>query len=295
MRLLQLRTIVVAHDLTPTSDAALQTGQVLAANAGAALHVAHVAPPSTAIIAKAGKNAEFLEGISAACAQLTVPYTPHVLEGEAPSAIASLADRISADVIIAGRRVPHAGVRMARPVGGTAYAVITRSRVPCLMVTVPLSLPLRRMVVAIDCSEASRGALLVGLSWSSALRDSAGNTPPLLTALHVHDEDRASEERAHRQRVVDHELDLLRRNAGAWAGVEVSGITRPGRDPAKAIASFVSEVPVNIIVLGTRGVGTAAEGTLGSVSAEVLSHATVPTLLVPPAVWRDHAKDMDYL
>jgi len=295
MRLLQLRTVVVAHDLTPTSGAALHTAQMLAASAGAALHIAHVAPPNTAIIATAGKNAEFVEGIRGAAAGLAVPYTPHVLEGKAPEAVASLADRISADVIIVGRRMPRAGVPMERPVGGTAYAVLTQSRVPCLMVTAPLTLPLRRMVVAVDRSEASRGALLVGLSWSSALRDAAGEIRPLLTALHVHDDDRESEERAHWTRIVDHEIELLRRNAGAWAGVEVTGITQPGRDPAKIIARFAADPPANMLVLGTRGPGAAAEETLGSVSAAVLSSARVPVLLVPPAVWLDHAKDVDYL
>jgi nucleotide-binding universal stress UspA family protein len=297
VRLLQLRTVIVAHDLTTTSDAALETAQMLAADAGASLHLATVAPPNTGMMAQRGRRAEFIDEMAVAAnrAKVTTPYTPHVLEGDPAEAIASLADRISADVIITGRRLPRNGVPMDRPVGGTAYAIITRSRVPCLVVTTALALPLHRVVVAIDCSEASRGALLAGLSWSSALRPRAGGEAPILTALHVHDHERESEARAHQKRTVDHELDLLRRNAGDWAGVEVSGITRPGKDPVQAIADLASELRVDLVVLGTRGIGAAADGTLGSVSAAVIGKVRAPVLLVPPAVWRNFAKEIEYL
>ena len=298
MRLLQLRTVVVAHDLTSTSDAALATAELLAANAGASLHLAYVAPPDTGMMAKGGRRAELIEEMAAAAkrAKFSGSYTPHVLEGAAPEAIASLADRVHADVIITGRRSARAGVPMDRPVGGTAYAIITRSIVPCLVVATPLTLPLQRVIVAIDCSEASRGALLAGLSWSSALRPrGADSGAPILTALHVHDHDDESEDRARRKRTVDHELDVLRRNAGDWAGVEVGGITRPGTDAVEAIASLASELDVDLVVLGTRGIGAAADGTLGSVSAAVLGHVRAPVLLVPPAVWRNFAKEIEYL
>lgn len=296
MRLLQLGTVVVAHDLTSASDAALETAQLLVANAGGALHVAYVAPPSTAMMAKGGRRAEFVEEIEKAASRAKVrrSYTPHVLEGDPAEAIASLADRISADVIVAGRRTPREGVPMDRPVGGTAYAIITRSRVPCLVVATPLKLPLRRVVVAIDCSEASRGALLAGLSWSSALRARTDGAAPILTALHVHDHDE-SDERTSRKRAVDHELDLLRRNAGDWAGVDVSGITKPGTDAVQAISDLASELQVDLVVLGTRGIGAAADGTLGSVSAAVIGKVRAPVLLVPPAVWRNFAKEIEYL
>lgn len=297
MRLLQLGTVVVAHDLTAASDAALETAQMLVANAGGALHVAYVAPPSTAMMAKAGRRAEFVEEIEAAAsrAKVRTSYTPHVLEGDPAEAIASLADRISADVIVTGRRTPRNGVPMDRPVGGTAYAIITRSRVPCLVVATPLNLPLHRVVVAIDCSEASRGALLAGLSWSSALRARTDGAAPILTALHVHDHDKESDGSAGRKRTVDHELDLLRRNAGDWAGVDVSGITKPGSDAVQAISDLASELHVDLVVLGTRGIGAAADGTLGSVSAAVVGKVRTPVLLVPPAVWRNFAKEIEYL
>lgn len=294
MRLLQLRTVVVAHDLTPTSDAALRTAAAFAEHAGASVHVAHVAPPETGMMAQTGRRSEFMAEIDDAAkrARITTPFTPHVLEGDPAAAMAALAARVAGDVIITGRRAPR--VPMDRPLGGTAYAMVTRSLIPCLVVTSPMSPPMRRTVVAIDCSEASRGALLVGLSWASALRGRADAGEPMLTALHVHVGD-GSAEQARMKRTVDHELDVLRRHAGDWAGVNVSGITRPGPDTVGAILSTVTELESDLLVLGTRGLGAAADKTLGSVSAAVIGKLQKPVLLVPPAIWRDFAKDIDYL
>ena len=95
------------------------------------------------------------------------------------------------------------------------------------------------------------------------------------------------------EKTIEHELDILRRNAGAWAGVTVLGETIKGRDPATAIASYARDHCSELVVLGTRR-PEHREGGLGSVSASVTTRLVIPVLLVPPAVWRDHAKDMDY-
>ncbi|MEX2177494.1 MAG: universal stress protein [Gemmatimonadaceae bacterium] len=286
MRLLHLQTIIAATDLTATSDAPLRSAVALAAAAGAALHVAHVAPADTGIIAYHGRRAEFLHELAAATKRADVPdtHTPHVLTGESAAAIASLAERIGADVIVTGRRRADAAVAMHRPLGGTAYAIITRSSVPCLAITERLDMPLRRVLVAIDKSEASHGALLVGLAWASALRKPRGG-PPVLTALHVHDETDGAAERA--QQAVDQELEAVRAEAGDWAAVTVSGVTVPGAQPVGTIAEVADRTGADLIVLGTRGLRLGDAEVLGSVSAAVLGRVSAPVLLVPPAIWRN--------
>ena len=294
MRLLQLKTVLVADDLVATSQSALRTAPALRRGSGASLHVAHVAPGDTGIAARGGIRAEFLQAIeeSTARARVGTEYTPHVLAGSVADAIGTLADGISADVIVTGRR-GSGGVPMDRPLGGTAFEIICRSLVPCLAVSEPMTIPLKHVLVAIDYSEASRGALVLGLSWASALRFREGG-PPLLTALHVHSDD-ASADRARWKREVDHELDVLRRAAGDWAGVEVTGVMIPAEDVVATIAQQAASMNVQLLVLGTRGANANARGGLGSVSAAVLGRVQTPVLLVPPAVWRDYARDMDYL
>ena len=110
----------------------------------------------------------------------------HIATGEPPSSIGSIADKLDADVVILGRGRTNAAVMHDRPIGGTAYAVMSRSRAPCLAISEPLNLPIRNALVAIDRSDSARGALLVALSWVSALRGGRpGEEYPTLTALYV--------------------------------------------------------------------------------------------------------------
>ena len=292
MRLLQLNTILVADDLTATSEPALQSAAALRDGAGAALHVAHVAPPGTQMAAKGGIRAEFVASIESSIERAGVrgDYTPHVLTGSNEVAIAELADRISANVIVTGRR-GRSALPMDRPLGGTAFAIITRAAVPCLAVTERLRLPLKRVLVAINSSQASRGALITALTWTSALRARDAD-PPTLTAVHVHADD-GTTEAGRWKREVQHELDILRRAAGDWTGVEVSGTTLASDDPVKTIAAHAAASRADLVVVGTRA-GVGWDPKLGSVPTGILAQVNAAVLLVPPAVWRDHAKDMDY-
>lgn len=292
MRLLRLTRVLAATDLTDTSTAALRSAARLAGSAGAALHVAYVAPKQTGIIASGGKRSEYQMELSESMGRIgDVPeFVPHVLEGEPSSALAAAADRVGADVIVTGRRRNTPDISTDRPLGGTAYAVITRSTIPCLAITDEMRVPVGRVLVAIDWSEASRGAMLVGLSWASALRSRAGEEP-LMSVLHVHKHGDATNPSAEQR--VDHELDILRRNAGGWASVQVSGTTMPGNDIPDVVARLAHEMQVDLLVAGTRGLGARRDGTLGSVSAQLLSRVSAPVLLVPPAVWQTYAKDLD--
>ena len=296
MRLLRLNTILAATDLTKTSDAAVRSAGRLASGAGAALHVAHVAPESAGIIGTEGKRREYVQVLeqSVERLELQTAYTPHVPVGTPVSALAALADRLRADVIVIGRMGAKPAVPLDRPLGGTAYAVITQSLVSCLAIRRELAMPLRHVLVAIDHSAASRGAMLSGLSWASALRDRNGQGTTM-TALKVEDGTSDAARDASGKDTVDHELDILRRYGGDWAGVTVNGATAPGSDVAAVIAATAAQLRADLIVAGTRGMRAGADGTLGSVSARLLSGVDIPILLVPPAIWRNHARDLDYL
>ena len=297
MRLLTLRTILVASDLTPISDVATRTAVDLSRASGAALHVVHVATADAEPLAD-DRRAEYLAELDMALRRIGArggDYAMHITTGEAPSSIARIADKLDADVVILGRRRMDGAVMPDRPLGGTAYAVMSRSLAPCLAITEPLELPIRKALVAIDRSAAARGALLVALSWVSAVRAGAlGGENPTLTALYVDPGESDSEAaNAVDQKTIEHELSVLRRGAEAWAGVTVVGETVEGRDPAPLIASYARDHGSELVVLGTRAPEHREAG-LGSVSASVTARLSIPVLLVPPAVWRDHAKDIDY-
>jgi nucleotide-binding universal stress UspA family protein len=67
-------------------------------------------------------------------------------------------------------------------------------------------------------------------------------------------------------------------------GLPVTTAIETGR-PARTILQYVAEHGVDLVVVGTRGRGGLPRRLLGSVTAYVVTHATVPVHVVPsPAV-----------
>ncbi|MGA7913142.1 MAG: universal stress protein [Candidatus Dormiibacterota bacterium] len=65
------------------------------------------------------------------------------------------------------------------------------------------------------------------------------------------------------------------------AGLSYSTVIRDGR-PASVISDVADEVGADLIVVGRRGRGGAAELLLGSVSHELALHSRKPVLLIEP-------------
>jgi nucleotide-binding universal stress UspA family protein len=290
MRLLILRTVLVATDLEAASLDALDTAHRLARMAGATLHVVHVVPPSREGGGQAARD-RAADEVRAALRRAQVAddeATVHVIPGAPAESIRALADRLSANVVVIG---PHrrTGITQELALGSTARRIVERAYAPCLIVGQQLRLPLRSVLVPTDFSDTARGALLVGLSWASGLRSrDKAEGATTLTALHV----KSPQEDARGATLaspLEDELEEVRREAGSWAGISVDGVTEQGDDAAQAIGQFATRHQSDVVVIGTRGVGADDDSRLGSVSARVAIRSDVPTLLVPPAVWRTYA------
>jgi nucleotide-binding universal stress UspA family protein len=268
----------------------LDAAQALATAAGAEMHVVHVDQPRVMAgsAARSGESTsvnaagDLLERARVRVDQGHV----HVISGEPAPVMRDLAERLDADVIVLG---PHREVhRDEGNLGGTALAIATHSSAPCLIVTRELRLPLRRVLVPVDLSDTARGALVMALSWSSALRGaprSADGGSTHLTAMFVDRAEGAGGATAGATHALAAELDRVRMDAGRWAGVEIHGVTVASADVGGAIAERAHDDDVDLIVLGTRGRGLDGANRLGSVSANVSRRVDVPVLLVPPAVW----------
>jgi len=289
MRLLQLKVVLAAVDLDDASVAIVEAARELALAAGAELHVLHASSATDdSAVRPDGEQAvrHIVEKAGAKPSEATL----HLLPGDAVHVVRSLADKLRADVIVLGRhrerRAP--GLDM----GSTALGVVTNSWAPCLVLSRPLRLPLERIVVPVDLSETSRGALVVALSWASALRGaavshgSATTESVKLTALFV-DRDGPSGSEQHVQ-ALDDTLSVLRREAGSWAGVGINGAVTPNSSPAVAIVDYARAHQAELVVMGTRGRGLDSAPRVGSTSLEVTRRLDIPTLLVPPAVWEAH-------
>src|SRR5688500_16514527 len=294
MRLLKLRNILVATELDDAALPAVAAASQLAGAAGASLHAVSVA---TSHDRQRGDGPGTTEAKAALAAILdragaeTDDSRIHVLEGDPAFAIGSLARRVHADAIVLG---PHRERQPgARPLGSTALAVVTSASSPCLVVATPFRLPLRRVLVPIDLSDTARGALLVGLSWASALRAGRRVNPPHaaveLTVLHVQPPSRDGDASS-MPHTLERELEYLGKESGTWAGVSIHGQTIVNADATQGIVDYVGENTWDLVVLGTRGLGLDPVGRLGSVTASVMEVIAAPALLVPPAVWMAHAR-----
>jgi universal stress protein E len=298
VRLLRLKTVLAATDLEPSSDSAVESAMRLADGAGAELHLAYVSSnragraTSGSIPDADSAMTAFRERIGWSGDNRRV----HIRSGDPAPTLAALSDEISADVIVIGRHRQRTGPQSDGSIGGTAYDIVTRTLCPCLITSRSLQAPIRQALVTIDTSETARGALLVALSWASALRHPNGDaTGTTLTALHIESGRRLSPSDAKRKRTVDHELEVLKRGAESWAGVTVTGTTETSDDPAGAIVRFAKDQKPDLVVIGTRRPSARKASRLGSVSAAVTNALDMPVLLVPPAVWRQHAHEIDYL
>jgi nucleotide-binding universal stress UspA family protein len=286
MHLLRLKIILAAVEMDEAAVSTLRTASALAAAAGAQLEVVHVARDAHARDSKARLE----EGVRSLLgrAGVEVHTTPiHVQFGDPAHSICVLADKVRADVIVLG---PHRrDIERGNRLGSTALGIVTESWAPCLVVTEPMRLPVERVVVPLDLSDTARGALVVGLSWASALRSQKGheNTRVRLTTLYA---DQSSHERGTPPAPqFEAELSRVRGDAGTWAGVAIEGPEIVPGDPATVIAAYAAEQPVDLIVMGTRGLGIDTTGRLGSVAGDVASRVDTPLLLVPPAVWQTYA------
>lgn len=289
MNLLRLRVVLAAIELDEAAVTTLRTAIGLAAAAGARLDIVHVThgAPSAETKARTERAVHSLLGR----AGVEAHNTPlHVLSGEPANAIRMLADKLGADVIVLGphQRKADAGGAL----GSTALAIVTTSWAPCLVVAQTMRLPIERVLVPLDRSDTARGALVVALSWASALRgqQSAGDAGVHLMAVHADQSAASGEGRSEIARQMEADLAPVRADAGSWAGVAIDSPEVVPGEPASVIADYAIQHSVDLVVLGTRGLGLDSVGRLGSVSAEVARRLEIPTLLVPPAVWQAHAK-----
>lgn len=276
MQLLSLRRVLAAIDLDGGSTAAWTSARDLAAAAGSELHVLHVVGSGVQPASIAGELEQM--GVSRDGALV------HVSPGDPARAIGLTADKVGADVIVLG---PHrervAGARAAG-LGSTALEVVTNASVPCLVTATPLRLPLAQVVVAVELTDAARGTLHVALSWASALRARGAQTATLI-ALHVIGAQSSADAEA-RARAVADELAPIREAAGGWAGVTLRTEIVRAESPAAGIEAHLQTQPAGLVVLGTHGLGVEPTGRLGSVAADVMRRVGLPTLLVPPAMWK---------
>jgi nucleotide-binding universal stress UspA family protein len=270
MQLLTLRSVLVATDLTETSRPALSTAARLASQAGANLHLLHVMEAP-----RGDREGGMMREFRAAAPESRDPETVRVVTGSPSAAIVEYALESAADVVVLGA---HRRRETGAPLGSTARSVVVTAQCPCLVAGTELRLPLQRVMVPISVSGVTSGALLVALSWASALRTPGADADLVVLHVTVNPDPETVREAVHGQVV------RARQRTYDAARVDVAERIIHGHDPAAAILREGASWSPDLLIMGTRARGT--DGELGSVSAAVVQETPCPLLLVPPAVWQ---------
>jgi nucleotide-binding universal stress UspA family protein len=292
--MIQLGTILVPHDFSAHSDAALRRAAALARAAKGRIHLLHayawpvrgvmpydMAMPAGVWDAIREGTQEKLEEIRAGLEKQGVAAQAEV-SGQLPvEAIVDAATRLRADLIVVGTR----GLTGLKHVVLGSVAERTVRLAPCPVLTVKeddAGAELRRIVVATDFSTPGEHALGVGVSLAKQLGAEvhvvhAFDIPlAMVTPYEVTVPDgliREAREAARKK--LDTALDAIRKQ-----GLEATG--HLGEVPAApAIADVAREVKADLVVIGTHGRTGLKHVLLGSVAERTVRHAPCPVLTVP--------------
>lgn len=177
--------------------------------------------------------------------------------------LALLAETVGADVLVVGRQ-DLASSGWAR-IGTTAQRILRTSRIPILMVTGESQHAPGNLLVAVDESEMTDDVL----SWGSALAARFHTKATVIHASGAETPDDAS---------------WLTDELAAMAGGESmeTVVTRTPVRPAESIVAEARARSAHLLVIGSRGAGSADQRLFGSVAESVLLSSPCPVLVVVP-------------
>ena len=275
------RRILVPIDGSHCSDAAIEYALKLADSFGEltfanAIDVAAAVQTSTTPYGgDAGMlldtmNAERRVLLDAACARARTAGVAALsveLSGSPVAAIVELIPQIGADAIVMGTHGRHGLARVA--LGSVAEGVLRRSSVPTFVVHAhdllehDADVPMRRIVAAVDGSDAARAAAAFAVDLAAACGAE-------LVFVHV--------DEGPRDVAAEQALDRARELA-AIAGIR-SNVVHGYGNASDAILTVAATIHADGIAIGTHGRAGPARIVLGSVVARVVLASPIPVVVV---------------
>lgn len=278
-----MKTILVATDLSAQSARLLQRAALLSDQHGSAVTVLNVVEnqpdTKTALHETVDQQvrAELAEQVNGA----GFPVTPSVrVETGVPhQCIIRLAGELSVDLIIIG---PGRTNTLAKHIfGSTGDRVVRMAPAPVLVVRRAPSTPYRRVVVAIDFSAMSKGALKAArLVTPDAKRMlvHACEIPAQFEMAMMRTAVSGADAESYRLSRLERSRQKLTEFAQRHGSRE-KNLVQIG-EPANLLIAMSREGKADLIALGTQGRNALAQALLGSVARHVLSHADCDILIV---------------
>ena len=288
-----LKTLVIATALTPESDAVVRTGAAVARTTGAAAWLVHVCAPPAFPSEIGGADLAWteielrelrerldeqarrtgladLDGFSSSQIRLGlgVPYRE----------ILDLARRNEADLIVLG--ASEGGALRQALLGSTADRVIRKASCPVLVLRPEAVFPPERVVIPVDLSALSAGAVRKGIDLLSRTGGKNAAVEILFVLNPLETEGSLQFTPAQIERFAATELHRFVREATP-EGIAAERI-RIGY-PADEILAEIGDSKADLAVLATHGLGGFERFLTGSVTAEVLRRAPCTIFVVPPS------------
>jgi nucleotide-binding universal stress UspA family protein len=273
-----IKRILLATDLSPRCDRALDRAAILAAQFSAELVVTHVLediawdgdegapswrrPPDPLQAARR----QLLRDVGVVARKATIL----IEQGEPAAAILRVAEREGCGLIVTGVARDELFGRFS--LGATVDGLLRRSSVPLLVVKNRADRPYRHIVAATDFSTGSRHAI------ETAARFFPDEE---LTILHAYDAPMSglmSDPDAHRRqwrKAAKKECDAFIRSMD----LDLKTLIEFG-DPEQLLRDYARGKDLDLVVLGTQGRGAVAEFFLGSVAKRIMAGLPTDALVV---------------
>jgi nucleotide-binding universal stress UspA family protein len=283
-----VQKILAATDFSMRSQRSLRRAGLLARQTGAELTILHVVDddqPTHLIELERNEAGKILEERLGSIAELRdISCGVVVTTGDAFDMILRTAESTSADLIVMGAYRKQ--LLLDYFVGTTIERVVRRSSCPVLMVNNEIAGPYRRVLAAVDMSDASvhavQSARALGffdnaqVSIAHAFQPFAKSTLAIVGAP----QDGIDAHVAQEHLRASQELDAFLQSHGisdpAWTLRVEEG------DPFPTIARLVTEMYPDLLVIGTHNRSGIAKMLLGSVAEEALRALDLDILTIPP-------------
>jgi nucleotide-binding universal stress UspA family protein len=289
-----LDRILVASDLSETSDLALQAGASLALASGAELHAFHAVRQPTfpywqGLVQDHVREAWVADACDDLARQVARVFgegfqlnSSDVQVGDPTKLVSGQAEKVKADMIIAGPHSPRAA--FDNLLGSTADRLIRSASVPCLVAKGPLDTPLSQILLPVDFSAPSNHCVTVAMDLlGKVLLAGKPDAPPAVIELLFVSAFASSLQRPISVRPLLEDLVNLARSR-LPPGCEAKILPRilSAALPTDGISAAAERMDADLIVLGTHGYSTLGRAMVGSVASAVARSIPRSTLLVPP-------------
>jgi nucleotide-binding universal stress UspA family protein len=284
--------VLLATDLSPRSDRALDRALLLAREWRVALVALTVVAPQAGLashpvlalssdaVAQRAARRQAERRLRADLADATVPPIVHVEQGEVAATVLAVAQAERCGLIVTGVARHEALARVL--LGSSVEALARRAPVPLLVVRERPRGRYTQVLVTSDFSEHARQALQTAVALfpqaSFTLFHAFGNPYPLLAGMDVEQARQAG--RAAAEELARLFLDATPLPSAVRAGIR---LRLAYGDAGLLLREHGADHPGELIVLGTQRRAGLAGLLLGSVAGRVLELAESDVLVVPPA------------